>query len=141
MRNSNTHAHVGMGIAKFPISSHLATLGSQGVRITLTADGKFTARIPTTLPADDIRLWLRANRDEVLALVTDLDRRVALADRILDGIARKASHHPATLTVVGIYRESIAELRERLDPVAGEVDEAARAFAARVEIPAVRRAV
>lgn len=118
----------------------LADLGSQGFRISLTLEGKLSTRTPTTLPVDEVQAWIRDNRDGILALVADLDRALALACRILDGVARKASHHPPTLAVVAMYRETIIELRERLEPLASESDEAARRFAARTVIPVqVRR--
>ena len=57
------------------------------------------------------------------------------------GVARKASHHPPTLVVVADYLETVVELRERLDPLAGESgesDETARLFAARTVIPGAK---
>jgi hypothetical protein len=113
------------------IAECLSRFGGQGVRLAIAANGGLSTKIPTHLPVEEVRAFLRDNRDEILAIVADLDCRLAVALRTLDGVERKASR-PATLVVAAMYRDLVVQLRERLDPIAGEVDEAARLFASQV---------
>ena len=111
--------------------TELAALGSEGLRLELAPGCRLSAKMPPALAVDATRSFIATNRESILARVIDLDRRLALAMRILDGVERKAAHCPSTLAIVATYRETLVELRERLDPMAGEADEAARLFAAR----------
>ena len=89
---------------------------------------------------EEVRSLLRDNRDELLAHVRHLDECLAAALAILADLEKVAALTSADRSVIGMYRETVVELRDRLEPLAGEVEDAARKLATRFTATRTARA-
>ncbi len=116
----------------------LADWGEGGLRLTVTPDGMLAYEIPRTLPVEEVRLLLRANRDEILVFLRDLADIQVTALRTLDRLGRVPGMTAGDRVLVAAFRASVIEATARFDPLATTAGEWAIDYLAAERLPVPR---